>query len=68
MSSFSNPHYMYLFALKSGKKKIAYGQSPENALEILSMRMTQAEMDEIIKDDYLKIHQREMQKYVHLLG
>jgi len=68
MSSFSNPHYMYLFALKSGKKKIAYGQSPENALEILSMRMSQEEMDEIIKDDYLKIHQREMQKYVHLLG
>ncbi len=68
MSSFSNPHYMYLFALKNGKKKIAYGQSPENALEILSMRMTQEEMDEIIRDDYLKIHQREMQKYVHLLG
>jgi hypothetical protein len=59
---------MYLFALKNGKKKIAYGQSPENALEILSMRMTQEEMDEIIRDDYLKIHQREMQKYVHLLG
>lgn len=68
MSSFSNPHYMYLFALKSGKKKIAYGQSPEDALEILSLRMTQAEMDEIIKEDVLKIHQREMQKYVHLLG
>lgn len=68
MSSFSNPHYMYLFALKSGKKKIAYGQSPEDALEILSMRMSPEEMDEIIKDDYLKIHQREMQKYVHLLG
>jgi len=59
---------MYLFALKSGKKKIAYGQSPEDALSILSMRMSQEEMDEIIKDDYLKIHQREMQKYVHLLG
>ena len=68
MSSFSNPHYMYLFALKNGKKKIAYGQSPEDALEILSMRMSQEEMDEIIRDDFLKIHQREMQKYVHLLG
>ena len=68
MSSFSNPHYMYLFAMKSGKKKIAYGQSPEDALEILSLRMTQDEMDEIIKEDFLKIHQREMQKYVHLLG
>lgn len=68
MSSFSNPHYMYLFALKSGKKKIAYGQSPEDALTILSMRLSPEEMDDIIKEDYLKIHQREMQKYVHLLG
>ena len=68
MSSFSNPHFMYLFALKNGKKKIAYGQSPEDALAILAMRLTQAEMDEILKDQYERIHQREMQKYVHLLG
>jgi hypothetical protein len=68
MSSFSNPHFMYLFSLKNGKKKIAYGKSPEDALEILAMRLTQAEMDEIVKDQYEKIHQREMQKYVHLLG
>ena len=31
MSSFSNPHRMYLFNLKNGKKKLAYGESPENA-------------------------------------
>jgi tRNA(Ile)-lysidine synthase TilS/MesJ len=68
MSSFSNPHFMYLFSLKNGKKKIAYGQNPEDALEILSMRLSRAEMDEILKDQYEKIHQREMQKYVHLLG
>ena len=24
MSSFSNPHYMYLFEMKNGKKKLAY--------------------------------------------
>ena len=68
MSSFSNPHYMYLFSLKNGKKKIAYGQSPEDALAILAMRLTQEEMDEIVKDQFERIHQREMQKYVHLLG
>lgn len=68
MSSFSNPHYMYLFELKNGKKKVAYGQSPEDALEILSFRLTQAEMDEIIKDKYEKIHQRQLQQYIHLLG
>jgi hypothetical protein len=68
MSSFSNPHYMYLFELKNGKKRLAYGQSPEDALEILSYRLTAEEMDEIIKEQYLKISQRKLQEYVHLLG
>jgi hypothetical protein len=68
MSSFSNPHYMYLFALKNGKKKLAYGKSPEDALEVLSTRLTQPEMAEIVKDDYEKINQRKLQEYVHLLG
>jgi len=68
MSSFSNPHFMYLFDLKNGKKKLAYGQSPEDALEILSFRLTQDEMDQIIRDKYEKIHQRDLQQYIHLLG
>ncbi len=68
MSSFSNPHFMYLFETKSGKKKIAYGKDPQDALEILGMRMTAEELAEIIPDKFEKIHQREMQKYVNLLG
>ncbi len=68
MSSFSNPHYMYLFDMKNGRKKLAYGQSPEDALEILSYRLTEAEMAEIIPDQYLKISQRKMQEYVDVLG
>lgn len=68
MSSFSNPHYMYLFDLKNGKKKLAYGRSPEDALDILSIRLTPQEMDKIIADQYEKIRQRDLQKYVHLLG
>jgi hypothetical protein len=68
MSSFSNPHYMYLFDLKNGKKKLAYGASPENALEILAMRLSQAEMDEILADQYKRISQRDIQKYVLELG
>ncbi len=68
MSSFSNPHYMYLFEMTSGKKKLCYGKSPEDALEILSYRLTQEEMDQIIKDQYTKINQRQLQEYVHLLG
>lgn len=68
MSSFSNPHYMYLFDLKNGKKKLAYGQSPEDALDILSIRLTAEEMGEIVRESYQKIRQRDLQKYVHLLG
>jgi hypothetical protein len=68
MSSFSNPHFMYLFALKSGKKKLAYGESPEDALHILRMRLTEEEMGEIQPDQFIKINQRELQQYVGELG
>jgi hypothetical protein len=68
MSSFSNPHYMYLFDLKNGKKKLAYGESPEDALEILRIRLNAEEMDEILSHQYIKISQRELQKHVHQLG
>lgn len=68
MSSFSNPHYMYLFDMTNGKKKLAYGQSPEDALDILSLRLSQDEMSQIVRDTYIKISQRKMQEYIHLLG
>jgi hypothetical protein len=68
MSSFSNPHHMYLFDMKNGKKKLAYGQSPEDALEILSYRLSAEEMDQIIRDKYLKVSQRRLQEFVQQLG
>jgi hypothetical protein len=68
MSSFSNPHYMYLFDMKNGKKKLGYGQSPDDALRILRLRLTEGEMAEIIEHRYTKISQRRLQDYVDLLG
>ena len=68
MSSFSSPHYMYLFSLKNGKKRLAYGKSPEDALEILGYRLTPEEMDEIIREDFLKINQRKLQEVVDQLA
>lgn len=59
---------MYLFSMKNGMKKLAYGQSPEDALEILRSRLTDEEMAEIIKDKYTKVSQRKLQEFVHLLG
>jgi hypothetical protein len=68
MSSFSNPHHMYLFEMKNGKKKLAYGQSPEDALEILGYRLSPEEMDLIHKDRFTKINQRQLQEHVDQLG
>jgi hypothetical protein len=68
MSSFSNPHYMYLFEMKNGKKKLAYGQSPEDALDILASRLSAEEMAQINHEQYIKIKQRELQQYVPELG
>ncbi len=68
MSSFSNPHYMYLFEMTNGKQKLAYGQSPEDALEILRVRLSAEEMAQIIPDKYTKVSQRKMQQYVDNLG
>jgi len=59
---------MYLFDLKSGKKKLAYGESPEDALDTLRVRLNEEEMDQILADQYIKISQRELQKHVGELG
>ena len=68
MSSFSNPHFMYLFALRNGKRKLAYGQSPEDALDILRIRLNEEEMQQILPENFIKINQRELQQYVSELG
>lgn len=59
---------MYLFEMTNGKQKLGYGQSPEDALEILRTRLSETEMAEIVSDRYLKINQRDLQKYIHNLG
>ena len=59
---------MYLFDLKNGKKKLAYGRSPEDALEILRIRLTNDEMSEILTESFIKIPQRKLQEYRDQLG
>ncbi len=68
MSSFNNPHHLYLFNMKNGKKKLAYGSTPEDAFESLRLRLSDAEMALIEKDQYLKIPQRELHQHVKELG
>jgi hypothetical protein len=59
---------MYLFNLKNGKKKLAYGESPQDALDILAMRLSEEEMEEILRDEYVRINPRRLQEYVQELG
>lgn len=68
MSSFKNPHKMYLFDMTTGKKKLAYGQTPEDAWEILSYRLDQDEMALVIKEQWTRISPRDIQQYVHEIG
>lgn len=68
MSSFSNPHYMYLFDLRSGRRKLAYGESPEDALAILKIRLSEQEMAEVVPDRFIKVNQRELRQYIDNLG
>ena len=68
MGSFDARHQMYLFAMRNGKKKLTYGRTPEDALDVLRIRLSEAEMAEIIAGEWLQIEQRELQRYVPQLG
>jgi len=59
---------MYLFAMRTGKKKLAYGEDPLDALEILSYRLTPEEMALIIEDEWIRISPRDIQRYVGEIG
>lgn len=68
MSSFSNPHFIYLFEMKNGKKKLAYGQNPDDAYENLRLRLSDKEMQVVDRLRVTKILQRDLQKHVKDLG
>lgn len=61
-------HHIYLFSLKNGKRRLAYGEDPQDALRILARRLTQQEMEEITEGEPLVIPQRDLQKWVSQLG
>ncbi len=68
MSSFNNPHHIFLFEMTNGKQKLAYGSTPEDAYESLRLRLSDWEIALVLKEKYIKIPQRELQKHVHNLG
>lgn len=68
MSSFNNPHHFYLFAMKNGKRKLGYGPSPEAAFENLKLRLTPKEIEGIVREEFIKIPQKDLQKFARELG
>lgn len=68
MSSFNSPHYLYLFEMRNGRKKLAYGSSPEDAYEGLRIRLSEREMKEILKDPCTRITQRDLRQHIKELG
>ena len=68
MSSFQNPHHIYLFAMKNGKKKLSYGTTADDAFENLRLRLSDKEMSVIDKRQYTRILQRDLRTHIHELG
>lgn len=68
MSSFANPHHIFLFEMKNGKQKLAYGTTAQDAYDSLRLRLSDPEIELVIPDKYIRIPQRELQKHVHNLG
>ena len=68
MSSFANPHHIFLFEMKNGKQKLAYGTTAQDAYESLRLRLSDQEMEPVLPDKYIRIPQRDLHKHVHNLG
>lgn len=54
--------------MTTGKKKLSYGDDADDAYNILAMRLTPKELELVIKTEFTKILQRDLQKIVHELG
>jgi hypothetical protein len=61
-------HEMFLFEMRNGKKKIAYGCDAEDALDVLSHRLTPLEMAEVVPGSQKRISQRTVREHIHELG
>ena len=67
MNKVNRAHFFYIFEVKGGGKKLSYGTSAEDALEVLSFWHKPEEMEQIIKEKYIRINQRDMKKYANEL-
>ena len=60
--------FFFLFDMTNGKKKLAYGDDPEDAYAVLALRLKPSEMALIIKERWVKVAHLDIQKVVGELG
>jgi len=60
--------FFFLFDMTNGKKKLGYGDDPEDAYAVLALRLKPPEMALIIKDKWVKVAHLDLQKIVGELG
>ena len=60
--------FFFLFDMTNGKKKLAYGDDPEDAYAVLALRLKPPEMALIIKERWVKVAHLDIQKVVGELG
>ncbi len=58
----------YLFETSAGRRKIAWGLSPEDALDVLALRLSPEEMRNICRDRYETVRQADIPSRVAELG
>ena len=64
----SDSKSFFLFNMTTGKKKLAYGSDAVDAYNILAYRLTPDEMKLVIRNEFVKVSQRDLQKVVPDLG
>ena len=57
-----------MFDMTNGKKKLAYGDDPEDAYAVLALRLKPPELALVIKEQYVKVAHMDLQKIVGELG
>ena len=60
--------FFFLFDMTNGKKKLAYGDDPEDAYAVLALRLKGPELALVIKEQYVKVAHMDLQKIVEQLG
>lgn len=68
MSTFEDPQFFYVFDMKNGKKKLAYGISEQDAIDVLKMRLSPDELALLDTSHSTKIPQRKIREYIDQLG